>query len=211
MGRPRPVLRVGLTGGIASGKSTVAGMLADFGAFVLDADELAHDAMTPGGPAHAPLVERFGREILDEGGRIDRAVLGRRVFGDADERRALNEIVHPHVRAEADRRIAECARLGCSPLAVFDAALLVETGAYRDFHRLVVVRCSREQQLGRLAGRDDLTPREAQARVDAQASVEDKVSVADYVIDTEGPLDETRAATRRVYSNLLADYEREFE
>ena len=210
MGRSRPVLRVGLTGGIASGKSTVAGMLAEFGAFVLDADELSHGAMAPEGPAHAALVERFGHEVLDEQGRIDRDLLGRRVFADTAEREALNEIVHPHVRAEADRRIAECARLGCSPLAVFDAALLVETGAYRNFHRLIVVRCSRERQLARLSARNDLSAAEANARIDAQASMEDKVAVADYVIDNDGALEQTRAATRRVYADLLADYEREF-
>lgn len=210
MGHPRPLLRVGLTGGIASGKSTVAEMLAELGAFVLDADELAHGAMAPDGPAHASIVVRFGRGILDEQGRIDRGILGRRVFADAAERQALNEIVHPHVRAEADRRIAECARQGCSLLAVLDAALLVETGAYRDYHRLLVVRCSREQQLGRLVARNGLTPRQAQARIDAQAPIEDKVAVADYVIDNDGPLAETRARTRRVYSALLADYEREF-
>ena len=211
MTRPRPVLRVGLTGGIASGKSTVAEMLAEFGAFVLDADELAHRAMAPEGPAHQALVARFGRGILDARGRIDRAVLGRRVFADAAERQALNEIVHPHVRTEADRRIAECARLSWSPLAVFDAALLVETGTYRDFHRLLVVHCSRERQLERLATRNGLPRPEAEARIDAQAPAEEKVAVADYVIDNDGPLDKTRTRTRDVYSRLLTDYENEFE
>jgi dephospho-CoA kinase len=106
MPAPRPILEVGLTGGIASGKSTVAGMLADLGAFVVDADELAHLATSPSGAAYEQVVERFGREILDDSGAIDRARLGGLVFADPEARQALNSIVHPAVRSEARRRIA---------------------------------------------------------------------------------------------------------
>ena len=210
MPAPRPILKVGLTGGIASGKSTVAGMLADLGAFVIDADELAHLATSPSGRAYAPVIERFGREVVDSSGRIDRNRLGRLVFADPEARQALNSIVHPVVRAEADRRTAAYAEKCRTPLAVFDAALLVETGAYRDFHRLIVTRCSRETQICRLTERDTLTRDEATARIDSQAQLEEKLAVAHYVIDTDTSLEQTRDQTSRVYSSLLSDYESEF-
>ena len=135
-----PVLRVGLTGGIASGKTTVAQMFSELGALVVDADEIAHRVVAAGGPAYERVVARFGRAILDDRGEVVRSRLGRLVFDDSTARAALNAIVHPEVRAEADRRIADYA--GAAPVALFDAALLVETGAYRDFDRVIVVRCA---------------------------------------------------------------------
>jgi dephospho-CoA kinase len=210
MTAPRPILRVGLTGGIASGKSTVAGMFADLGAFVVDADELAHLAIAPGGAAHDAVVARFGREVLDADGRIDRPRLGRLVFSDPAARNALNAIVHPAVRAEAERRIAVHAEKSRSPISIFDAALLVETGAYRDFHRLIVTRCGPETQLRRLTERDRMPREEAVARIDAQAPLERKLAVAHYVVDTEAPIEKTRDQTSRVFSSLLADYDELF-
>jgi len=204
----RPALRVGLTGGIASGKTTAGQVLAEHGALVLDADFLAHLVMAPGGPAHDAVVERFGREILDHRGRIDRSRLGRLVFRDRAEREALNAIVHPEVVAEAERRLAGYS--GHSPVAVFDAALLVETGRYRDFHKLIVVSCSVDTQIRRLLARDDMTSEEAQTRIDAQAPLSAKIAVADYVVDTEGTLRQTRDQVDRVYAMLLADFESEF-
>ena len=204
------MLEVGLTGGIASGKSTVAGMLADLGAFVVDADELAHLATSPSGAAYEQIVERFGREILDDSGAIDRARLGRLVFADPEARQALNSIVHPAVRSEAKRRIASYAVKGRAPMAIFDAALLVETGAYRDFHRLIVTRCSRETQIRRLTTRKAMTRDEAVARIDAQLPLDQKLVVAHYVIDTDTTLEQTRSQASRVYSSLLSDYEEEF-
>jgi dephospho-CoA kinase len=198
------MLKVGLTGGIASGKTTVAAMLADLGAFVVDADELTRLVTSPGGAAYDRLVERFGRAVLDADGRIDRPRLGRVVFADAEARRDLERIVHPEVRAEADRRIAACAERHGASIAVLDAALLVETGAHHDFDRLIVTRCSRETQLRRLTERDRMSTEEARARIDAQAPLEEKLAVADYVIDTDGPLDDTRARTESVYADLLS-------
>jgi dephospho-CoA kinase len=206
----RPLLRAGLTGGIASGKTTVSRILAELGALVLDADEFARASMEPGGSAYARVVERFGTTILDEGGRIVRPRLARFVFSDEEARKALNAIVHPEVMAEADRRIVEYAPHGGSPIAIFDAALLVESGLYREFHRLIVVRCSRDTQIRRLLARDGFTTAEAEARIDAQASLEEKLAVAHYVIDTEGTLRETRKQTEGVYAALLSDFEREF-
>ncbi len=210
MGGSHPPLRVGLTGGIASGKTTVAKLLAELGAFVIDADQLAHSLMEPGAAAYDRVVARFGARILDEHGRIVRARLAERVFHDVDSRRDLNAIVHPEVMSEAHRRMAAWAQPGRVSIAVFDAALLVETGLYREFHRLIVTRCSREMQLRRLLVRDGLSGEEAEARIDSQAPLADKLAVADYVVDTDGTLRETRKQVAGVYVALVADFRREF-
>jgi dephospho-CoA kinase len=210
MHAPGPILRVGLTGGIASGKTTVAHILAGLGVFVLDADAFARLAMEPGAGAYGRVVERFGTSILDEDGRIVRGRLARIVFHDAEARLALNAIVHPEVMAEADRRIAEYAPEGRLRIAVFDAALLVESGLYREFHRLIVARCSRETQMRRLLVRDGLSTSDAEARIDSQAPLSDKLAVADYVVDTEGTLRETHKQVEGVHASLIVDFEREF-
>jgi dephospho-CoA kinase len=199
-----PILKVGLTGGIAAGKSTVAAMLRDLGAFVIDADEIARRVMAPGESAHQEVVERFGKEILDANGGIDRPKLAEIVFRNPRARFDLNAIVHPKVRAEAERLIDECARSGRSRLVVYDAALLVETGAYRGLDRLVVVRCRRDTQLRRLEQRDGLEGAAASARLASQAPLEEKIAAADYVIDTDGSLEETRRQAELVYEDLLA-------
>lgn len=208
---PRPILKAGLTGGIASGKSTVSGFLAELGAFVIDADRLAHEVMDAGGSAHDDVIARFGRGILDEQGRIDRPRLARTIFHDREARETLNTIVHPRVRAEAELRIKRYHEDGGhAPVAVFEAALLVESGAWRDMDRMIVVRCSKACQLRRLMTRDELDADEAVARIAAQAPLEDKLRVAHYVVDTERTLHETRAQTERVWSHLLDDLEKEF-
>jgi len=204
-----PILCVGLTGGIASGKSTVAQHLGRLGALVLDADALAHEVLTPGRPAHAAVVERFGREILGPDGRVDRVRLGQIVFADPEGLSALNAIVHPEVRAELARRTDECRREGRAWLVIYDAALLVETGEHRALDRLIVVRCARETQERRLAERG-LSPAAARARLAAQAPLEDKLDVADHVIDTDLPLEETLAEADRVFERLRQDYRARF-
>lgn len=204
--RRRPILRVGLTGGIASGKTTVGRILAGLGAFVLDADAIAHEQLRAGTPARERIVERFGAEILDPDGSVSRARLGAVVFGDAAARADLEAILHPAVRDEIDRRIAEYLRHGRSPVAVVDAALLVETGRHRDYERLIVVRCSRGMQVHRLLARDRLSLAQAHARIEAQAPLEVKLAVADYVIDGEGTLRQTREQAERVWAALLQDF-----
>jgi len=201
-----PILRVGLTGGIASGKSTVGGFLTQLGAGVIDADAVAHDVVSPQGPAYGDVVARFGRRVLDADGRIDRGVLGGIVFSDPGALEDLNAIVHPRVRAEANQRMAELESVGFG-IAVLDAALLVETGMYRDLDRLVVVRCAAESQLRRLVLRG-LTRRDATLRLAAQAPIERKIAVADYLIDTSGAIDDSRRQTERVWTQLVQDRER---
>jgi dephospho-CoA kinase len=203
----RPVLRVGLTGGIASGKTTVARMLSDLGAFVADADRIAHELLAPGGRAVDAVVGHFGREILDARDGIDRSALARRVFADPAARAALNGIIHPEVRRELDLRIESFRRdKAGGPVAVVDAALLVETGRHRTFDRLVVVRCGRDTQLERILERDGVNRDEAEARIEAQAPLEKKLAVADYIIDTETSLGETRRRAEDVYAALLEDF-----
>jgi dephospho-CoA kinase len=200
------ILEVGLTGGIASGKTTVGGFLQDLGAFVVDADRVARVVVEPGGSAYDEVLIRFGGGIVDAAGRIDRPALGTLVFGDDDARNDLNTIIHPHVRAEARRLFDECAREGRSRVAVFDAALLVETGAYRDYDRLVVVSCDESTQLRRLLARGLDTPA-ARARIAAQFPLSRKIAVADHVIDTNGTLAQTRAQTDHLWSALLTSAE----
>jgi dephospho-CoA kinase len=200
------MLRAGLTGGIASGKTTVAAFFAEQGAFVVDADELARLVMSPGGSAYARVVQRFGDGILAPGGLIDRAELAQRVFGDRIEREALNAIVHPEVRAEAARRFTLCAERGEASIGILDAALLVETGYYRELDRLIVLRCSVETQQRRLERRDRMPAGAARNRIAAQAPLESKLAVADYVIDTDVSLDETRRQVKRVYTALVRDH-----
>jgi dephospho-CoA kinase len=185
-------------------------MLSELGAFVIDADRVVHALTSPGGAAFDRVVTRFGPEILDSEGKIDRERLGRVVFADPDARRALEALLHPAVRAEAARRFDDAAREGVCRIGIFDAALLVETGAYRDFHRLIVVRCSPETQIERLRERNGLSREQAVARLAAQAPLERKLAVADYVIDTEGTLERTRDQASRVYLQLQRDFDREF-
>ena len=179
------MLRVGLTGGIASGKSAVADELAVHGAVVVDADVLAREVVEPGTPGLAAVVDRFGPEVLTPDGRLDRPQLGRLVFADAAARRDLEQIVHPAVRARA----AELERAApADAVVVHVIPLLVETGQADDFDLCVVVDLDRETQLQRLQQRNDLSREEAEARLAAQATREQRLAVADRVLDNSGPV-----------------------
>jgi dephospho-CoA kinase len=179
-------------------------MFRDLGAFVIDADDIARRVIAPGESAHAEIIERFGSGILDDSGAIDRPKLAEIVFRDPAARLDLNAIVHPRVHGEVERLMEECAGSGTAWLVIYHAALLVETGAYRDLDKLVVVSCSRDAQLRRLEQRDGLDADAAEARLSSQAPIEEKRSAADYVIDTDGSLEETRRQAESVYEKLLA-------
>ena len=196
------MLRIGLTGGLASGKSTVAAMFRELGAFHVDADVIVHELLAPGGAAEAEVVSRFGRGIVGAGGVIDRKALAAIVFSDPHALAELNAIVHPKVRTEIFRRIeAEQARGKSAPLAIVDAALLVESGIHRDLDSLVVVTCSEATQVARAVGRG-LTEDEARDRIAAQAPLADKVAAANFVIDNDGSEDETKRQVRAVWDTL---------
>ncbi|MGH9931121.1 MAG: dephospho-CoA kinase, partial [Pyrinomonadaceae bacterium] len=150
------MLRVGLTGSIGVGKSFVSGVLAELGCRVLDADETAREVVEPGSPALRDVVAKFGPEILQSEGTLDRTRLGTIVFADSAKRAALNSILHPYIIAQQDRRLREWEAADPGTIAVVDAALMIESGGYRRFDKLIVVHCRPEVQLERLMTRDNL-------------------------------------------------------
>lgn len=191
----------GLTGGIASGKSTVAARIRERGVPVIDADELAREVVLPGSAGLRALLEAFGPGIVDDGGMLQRKALAAIVFADAAQRRRLNAITHPLIAALARERAAALAAGGAS-LGCYEAALLVETGASNRYRPLVVVSCPEHVQIARIRARDAATEAEATARVRAQMPLADKVAAADFVIDTTGPLEETRRHTDDVLTAI---------
>jgi dephospho-CoA kinase len=198
------MLRVGLTGGLASGKSFVGRTLAELGCLLIQADELGRLVQEPGGEAYGDIVREFGPEILKQDGSIDRRRLGAIVFQDADRLMRLNGLVHPHVR-ERRRNLEEAfARSDPHGIAVTEAAILIETGSYRDYDGLIVATCRPEQQVERAMARDHLTREEVLDRMRRQMPLEEKLKYADYVIDTSGAKENTIAQTRLVYESLMS-------
>jgi dephospho-CoA kinase len=196
------MLRVGLTGGLASGKSLVGRALQELGCLLIQADELGHQVEQPGGGAYAGIVKEFGSTILQADGTIDRRRLAAEVFHDPERLGKLNALVHPLVHARQHQIEADFARRHPGGIAVTEAAILVETGSYRDYDKLIVAACRPEQQIERAMSRDHLTREEVLERMRRQIPLEDKVQYADYVIDTSGPKEQTLAQTRAVYESL---------
>jgi dephospho-CoA kinase len=192
----------GLTGGIAAGKSTVAGRLAERGAAVIDADRLAREAVEPGTPGLRAVVERFGRSVVSDTGDLDRAALGRIVFTDAGARADLEAIIHPAVRELSARRMAEAVRDEPERVVVYDVPLLVESRGVGDFDVVVVVDTPRETRLRRLVELRGMTETEAEKRLDAQAPDDVRLAAADLVVEAGGTLDETRRAADGLYDRL---------
>ncbi len=193
---------IGLTGGIAAGKSLVATMLAELGAQVVDADELAREVVAPGSEALARIVARFGEEVLDPAGALDRARLAALAFADDQARGALEAITHPAIATLSCQRIAEH-QAGGAPLTVYEAALLVETGRHRELGPLVVVVADEAQRIERLMARDALGREAAEQRLAAQVSQQRKAELADHVIDNSGSIEQTRAQVERLYRLLI--------
>jgi dephospho-CoA kinase len=194
-------MRVGLTGGVASGKSTVAAVLRDLGALVIDADQLAREVVEPGTPGLAAVVEAFGPEVLTEDGRLDRPALGARVFADEDARRRLEQIVHPLVRARAAELEAAAVP---GTLVVHDIPLLTETGQAGAFDAVLVVDVPVATQVERMVRDRGWSRADAQARAAAQASREDRRAVATYVIDNTGTRDDLRERVTEVVELLVS-------
>ncbi len=192
---------LGITGGIASGKSTVARMFSELGAPLVSADQLARDVVAPGSVVLGRLVERFGRRILLPDGSLDRKVLGELVFADPEARAELNGITHPAIADLAVRRLQELAQ-GPAELVVYEAPLLFEAGAESRVDAVLVVVVDEKQQLERLQQRDGLDPEAARARVAAQMPQAEKVRRADYVIDNSSTLDHLSQQVRKLFSRL---------
>ena len=196
------MLRVGLTGSIAVGKSFVASVFEELGAHVLDADETAREVVMPGTPGLKAVTEVFGEDILNADGTLNRKQLGAVVFADEEKRQRLNHILHPFIIARQDKILNEWEAKDPHGIGIVDAALMIESGGYKRFDKLIVVHCRPQVQLERLMLRDKLSRDEAQRRIDSQMPQEEKQKFADYLIDTSDGFDLTRAQTQHVYADL---------
>jgi dephospho-CoA kinase len=201
----RKFLLVGLTGSIATGKSTVSAMFRSLGCVVLDADVLAREVVEPGEPALAQIVEEFGREVLQPDGTLDRKKLGASVFGDAARRKRLEQITHPAIRDRFLRHLAELEARGFDGIVLWDAPVMIETGGHRAMEKLVVVATDPATQQARLQARDGIDAVEAARKIGSQMPVAEKAKLADYVIDNAGDRAVTEARVREVHAALLRD------
>ena len=196
------MLRVGLTGSIGVGKSFVTSIFAELGCHVLDADQTAREVVMPDSPGLNAITAEFGEEILNPDGTLNRKQLGAVVFADENRRQRLNHILHPFIIARQDEIMREWEREDPNGVGVIDAALMIESGGYQRFDKLIVVHCRPEVQLERLMLRDKLSREEAQRRIDSQMSQEEKQKFADYLIDTSDGFEFTRNQTIEVFEKL---------
>ena len=196
------MLRVGLTGSIGVGKSFVTSVFAELGCRVLDADQTAREVVAAGSEGLRAVVEAFGPEVLREDATLDRARLGAIVFADEKKRLLLNSILHPFIIAAQDERLRQWEAEDPAGIAVVDAALMIESGGYKRFDKLVVVHCRPEIQLERLMARNAISREEAARRINAQMPQGEKMRYADFLIDSSHGFDDTRRRTREVYGEL---------
>ncbi len=196
------MLKVGLTGGLACGKSYVGQSLADLGCHLLEADRLGHEALRLGSEAYEAVVREFGCGILGAGGEINRRALAAQVFGSPERLALLNSFIHPQVVRQEEEWMAAVAAQDPHGIAVVEAAILIETGSYRRFDKLIVVTCDEEQQVERSMKRDGVSREEVRARLSRQMPLSRKREFADFVIDTSGAKEETLRQTRAVYECL---------
>ena len=196
------MLKVGLTGGLACGKSFVGEALAGYGCLIIQADEIGHAVMAVGGEAYQPVVQEFGREILTGDGAIDRRALAARAFADPERLARLNALVHPAVIRRENEAIAAFGAAHPDGIAVVEAAILIETGSYSRFDRLILVTCAEEQQVERALRREGALESDVRARISRQMPLAKKRKYADFVIDTSGEKEDTLRQTRAVYDVL---------
>ena len=201
------MLKVGLTGSIAVGKSFVLTVLSELGCRVLDADITAREVVAPGTFGLGEVVRQFGKEVLSENGTLNRTRLGSIVFAEPAKRELLNSILHPLIIATQDRQMREWQAQDPKAIGIVDAALMIESGSYRRFDKLIVVHCRPEIQLQRLITREGFSPEEAEQRIKSQMSQDEKKKYSDFLIDTSDGLESTRQQTLSLYKKLrsLAD------
>lgn len=195
------MLRVGLTGGLASGKSLVGKALAGLGCHLIQADDLGHEVLLPGGEAYEDVVREFGPGILDADGTIDRKALAAEVFGRPERLDRLNSMVHPPVIRREERMLEELAAADAHGIAVMEAAILIETGSYKRFDKVIVAICTPEQQMERAMDRG-LTREEVAVRLARQMPLEEKARHADYVVDTSGTKEQTFEQVKEIHRLL---------
>lgn len=196
------MLRIGLTGGLATGKSTVGQELSRLGCRVLRADDLGHAVLEKGGEAYEPVIQAFGREILRPDGEIERSRLAGIVFHDEDKLKLLNSLVHPAVFSREEAWMQQVEDADPCAIAVVEAAILVETGSHRRFHKLVLAVCGEEQQIERAMARGGVTREQALARISRQMPLAEKKKFADYLIDTSRTMDDTIQQVAHLYESL---------
>ncbi len=196
------MLRVGLTGGLATGKSFVGKALAALGCHLIQADSLGHEVLMPGGQAYEAVLREFGPGILDPDGTIGRRRLAALVFDNPDRLAALNRLVHPPVIRREEELMREAEARDPRGIVVMEAAILIETGNHKRFQKLILAVCEREQQISRAMDRDGLTREEAEARLNRQMPLDEKRKYADYIVDTSGTKDDTLHQVEETY-NLL--------
>ena len=205
MSAPRRFLLVGLTGGIATGKSTVSEILRQLGCEIIDADRLARDVVEPEQPAWKQIVAEFGGGVVTAEGALDRKKLGAIVFADPERRKRLEAITHPAIRARFQARLDELAAQGFAGIVVFDAPVMIESGTYKNMDRLVVVVTDDATQAARLQERDGTDEAQGRRKIASQMPLAEKAKLADYVIDNSGDREATAAEVRRVFAALMAD------
>jgi len=196
------MLKVGLTGGLATGKSFVGAALAELGCYLIKADELGHQVLLPGGEAYDGVVREFGARILNPDGTIDRKRLAAEVFDNPERLAALNRLVHPPVIRREEEFVAKIAAREPGAIAVVEAAILIETGSYKRFDAIILAVCGEEQQVERAVLRDGSDPEVVRARIRRQMPLDEKRKYATYIIDTSGSKEDTLRQTRAAY-NLL--------
>ena len=197
------MLRVGLTGSIAVGKSFVASLFEELGCHVLDADETAREVVAPGSRGLEDIVKQFGADVLQSDGRLNRQLLGAIVFADNQKRELLNSILHPLIIQRQDEVLRDWELVDPDGLAIVDAALMIESGGYKRFDKLIVVHCRPEVQLERLMLRNRISQAEAQRMIDSQMAQSEKQKYADYLIDTSDGFEPTKERTKQVYKQLI--------
>lgn len=201
------MLKVGLTGGIACGKTNVLKEFDRLGVFGVDADQVSRDIMQPGGSAYGPVVELFGQNILRADNSLDRGKIGEIVFANSEKRLRLEALVHPLILEEQERILVALEDKSGSRrtrITMVDAALMVETGSYQRYDLIVVVYCHPEIQLRRLMTRDHLPEEEAQSRLDSQMDLSEKVRYGDFVIDNSGRLSDTKLQVQKIFHELVS-------
>ncbi|WP_022878307.1 dephospho-CoA kinase [Microbacterium sp. B19] len=191
-----------LTGGIASGKSTISRMLAEHGAVVVDADAIVHDVQSPGSPVLAAIVDEFGSDVVRPDGTLDRPALGARVFGHPERLAALNALVHPAVREESQRRFRDALARDPRAVVVYDVPLLAEARGTGEWDLVVVAHAPAEQRVARLIAQRGLSEADARARIASQAGDAERLALADVVIDTTGDLDGTRRQVDELWGRI---------
>jgi len=196
------MLIVGLTGGVASGKTAISQILKEEGAYLIDADQIARELVQPHTATWNELIKVFGKEILQEDGSIHRKRLAAKVFSDPEQRNLLNQILHPRIKTEMNKRVKEIGQKDPDAIVVIDAALLIELGDHREMDKVIVVTSTEKQQIERLKKRGGVDQEEAQRVLSSQMPLEEKMKVADFVIRNEGSFEETKRRVKEVFQEL---------